>query len=223
MITSSKRYISISKNEIAAVFERIMRAVLLIGSLVAVNGATMRARTRFHALRATLTPVHACALTRLTGFSTPLARPALHRVPAAAAITMNYQVNIDQRLDACMSEDGCDIDAMDGALSDLRAEAGQLADRSQQIKALIAYLETKTFKQADSPNLAGMPLTDAAQVALEQGAPIPTIQALIDELRQASLELQQNGNNHDYVDQLIGALNTQRDRAISAGYTGGRL
>ena len=132
------------------------------------------------------------------------------------------QVPIEQRLNECISDEGCDVDTMQNVLSELRAESAAIDARAAQVQNVIKYLESLTVK-SDEPDFAGLTLAEAALQCLDQGCPIDTTTNMIDRLKQASMELQAGGNNHDYVDQLIGALNTQRDRAISVGRTGGRL
>ena len=136
---------------------------------------------------------------------------------------MQMNVPLEDRLSACMNSDGCDIDMMADLLKELRVESNYLASRMTQINELIVYLEGITMDSDDMPDFTGMSLTDAAQKCLDEGCPIDMVVLLIEKLAVSSRELQATGNNHDYVDQLIGALNTQRDRAQTAGRTAGML
>ena len=107
-------------------------------------------------------------------------------------------------------------------LKELRIEAVAVKSRMDQINNLIKYLETIVITE-DSDDFTGMSLTEAAQKCVEDGCAVDTTNSMVARLMQASYQLQANGDNHDYVDQLIGVLNTQLDRAGTAGRTAGQF
>ena len=117
---------------------------------------------------------------------------------------------------------------MDGAneaialIRELKHEAQTLKDRSRQLDEMVAEMEWRLQQEmqaARTPDLSGLSPQDQAQTCLQEGCPVDMVEDLVVDLKTISAALSKNRENHAYVDQLVGALNSQVDRAGNAATT----
>lgn len=114
-------------------------------------------------------------------------------------------------------------------ISNLKGEAKSLIDQGNELNQLVSVLEGEVqFHQQQqqlNSQAAGLSPEDKAQMCLNEGCPLSTVQELVTELKGITAAHRGGGGfmtrEQMYIDELLGALNSSLDRAGGATSTTG--
>jgi hypothetical protein len=162
------------------------------------------------------------AFSAVPGFA--VRHPPVSGVPSFAARSPVSRVRAQfgefaGEVDACLNDEGCDVDYAGKLLAELEQEQAERTEKISRLASYLQYLNTGP----PGPDRAATSPTDAAQFCLESGCPIDYVEDLVADLRMWSSALRANSQNHFYVDQLAGKLQTNLARAAGGTRTNAQL